>query len=131
MLQRLGHVRMAAVGIRGVTESQPVVVTVQEQLGEALNAKRGLVRMMAAAHRSRSHRQAACLDARAPQRNAVRSAEFSGERRHRQPSVPKCLGMEPRSTRRASCSMQEFAPLHGTSLLARTPRLLFTLPWTR
>ena len=77
VLQRLGHVGMAAVGIRRVKESQAVLVAVEKQVGEPLDAERGLVRVMPAADRSRSHRQSACLDTGAPKRHAVGSAELS------------------------------------------------------
>ena len=43
VLERLRYVRMAAVGIRSVEETQAFVVTVQQEIGEALHAQRSLV----------------------------------------------------------------------------------------
>src|SRR5256884_7335670 len=111
-LQGLGHVWMAAVGIRRVKKPQSMVVTVEKQIGEAFYAERGLVRMMAAADRSRAHRQSAGLDARASEPNGVRSAELSCLRRQRKGLLRGRLGIEPNRSRRVRRSMQKLAPLH-------------------
>ena len=43
MLQRLRDMRMAAIRIRRVKETQPVIVAVQQQVRESLDPKRSLV----------------------------------------------------------------------------------------
>src|SRR5258706_5280327 len=48
VLQRLGDIRMTAIGIGRVEEPQAAVMSLEEQVGKALHSERGLVRMMAA-----------------------------------------------------------------------------------
>src|SRR5690348_6639707 len=51
MFEGLGDMGMTAIGVRGVEEAQPVVVPVEQQVGEPFYAQIGLVRMMSRAHR--------------------------------------------------------------------------------
>ena len=105
VFQGLGYVRMAAVGIRAIKESQAVVVTVQKQVGQPLNAQRRLVGVVPTADRSSSHGQPACLNARASERNRVRSAKLPWERGKGQRLMGEARRREPGSTGRACRSM--------------------------
>ena len=71
MLQSFGHVRMAAIGIRSIEKSQALVMTIQQQVREALYAERSLVRVVAATDGSRSHRKTAGADSSAAENNRV------------------------------------------------------------
>src|SRR6266699_3917763 len=79
VLEGLGNVRVAAVGIGRVEETKAVIVTVEEQVGEAFDAERGLVRMVADADGSGPHGEAAGLDAGLAERNGVGGIELSRE----------------------------------------------------
>ena len=59
VLQRVRHMRMAAVGIRGVEKTQSVVVPVLQQARQSLKAQRGLIRVVPRSHRACSHREQA------------------------------------------------------------------------
>src|SRR6267143_1355681 len=63
MLEGFGDVGMAAVGIGGVEEAQALVVAIEEQVGEAFDAKGSLVGLMTATDRAGAHGEAAGLDA--------------------------------------------------------------------
>ncbi len=47
MLEGFRDVGMATVGVRRIEEAQALIVTVEEKAGEAVDAERGLMRMMA------------------------------------------------------------------------------------
>src|SRR5207244_542841 len=103
---------MAAVGIGGVEEAQAVVVTVEKQVGETLDAQSGLVGMVAGAMGTCAHGEAAGLDASLTEGNGVRSAEFARECGERK-GAPGKDGMDRCSTGGASGAMDEFAAIHG------------------
>ena len=76
VLQCLGNVWMASVGVGGVEESQAVIVSVAQEIGEALNPERRLVRVMSGADGAGAHGQSAGLNARATQSHRVGGREF-------------------------------------------------------
>src|SRR5437868_6657865 len=84
MLKRLGDVSMASVGVRGVEEAQAVVVSVEWKIGEAFDAKRGLMRVTSGADGPRAHSEATGLDARAAESDGVGRGKFRGESRVRE-----------------------------------------------
>ncbi len=63
VFESFGDVRVAAVGIGRVKETQAVVVAVEEQVREPLKAESGLMRMVAGADGAGTHGEAAGLDA--------------------------------------------------------------------
>src|SRR5580700_11605610 len=77
VLKRLGYMRMASIRISGVEESQPVIVAVEQKIGESLHAERGLVRMMTGTNRARAHRQPARPNSRAAKRDGVGSRKLT------------------------------------------------------
>jgi len=79
MLEGFGDVRMTAVGIGGIEEAQAVVVSVAEEIRESFNTEGGLMRMMARAHRSRAHGEAAGFDAGAAQTDCIGRGELLAE----------------------------------------------------
>ena len=68
---------MAAVGIGGVEETKAVVIAIEEQVGETLDAKRGLMRVVAGADGAGAHGETAGLDAGFAQGDGVGGAEFA------------------------------------------------------
>ncbi len=90
-----------------------MIVTVEEQVGEAFDAERGLVRMVADADGSGAHGEAAGLDASLAERNGVGGIELSREAGKSEPREYR--RMEPRRTRGVSRAMDEFTAIHGTS----------------
>jgi hypothetical protein len=115
LLQRFGHVRVAAIRISRIEKAQPVIVTIAKQVGEPLEAERGLVRVVATADRARAHRQPAGLDSRLSQHNCIGSAELSRKPRKSRRAIRECGRMKPGSSGRAGCAMQKLAAFHGTS----------------
>src|SRR4029077_7575728 len=56
-------VRVAAIAIGGIEETQTVIVAIEKQFGKALDAESGLMRMVAHAHSAGAHGEAAGLNA--------------------------------------------------------------------
>jgi len=122
MFEGLGDMRVAAVGISRVEEAQAVVVTIEQQVRETLEAEGGLMRMVPDANGAGAYGEAAGLDAGPAEGDGVRGAEFPRERRE-----SKGAAREGRSTEReyagsASGAMEEFAAFHGASLRQRFKR---------
>ena len=80
MLQRLGDVRMASIGVRSIEEAQPVVVAIEQQIGESFDAKRGLMRMCSRADGAGAHGEAAGFNSGAAESDGVGGGEFRRER---------------------------------------------------
>ena len=115
VLKRFGNVRVAAVGIGRVEETKAVIVTVEEQVGEAFDAERGLVRMVADADGSSAHGEAAGLDPSLAERNGVGGIELSRKAGKSESAPREYRRMEPRRTCGVNGAMDEFAAIHGTS----------------
>ena len=115
MLERLGHVRMAAVGIGGVEEAQAVVVAVEQQIGEALHAQGSLVRVMSAADRARSHGETAGLDPGLAQHHRIRRRELARQRRQRAHGPGQASRSNPRRSHPGGCPNDEVSAFHGAS----------------
>jgi hypothetical protein len=62
VFQGLGDVGMTSVGIGGVEKTEAVVVAVEQERGEAVEAERGLVGMMAGADGAGTHGETAGAD---------------------------------------------------------------------
>src|SRR5260370_34551609 len=75
MLESFGYVRVAAVRIGGVEETQAVVVTVEKKPGEAVDAQRSLMRMLAGADGSGAQGEARGLNAGAAERDGIGGRE--------------------------------------------------------
>ena len=76
VLESLGDVRMASVGVGGVEEAQAVIVSIEQKIGEAFDAERGLMRVMSGADGAGAHGEAAGLDAGVAERDGVGGGEF-------------------------------------------------------
>jgi hypothetical protein len=63
MFEGFGNVRMAAVRIGGIEEPQAAIVAIEQQIREAFDAERGLMRMVADADRAGTHRKTVGLNA--------------------------------------------------------------------
>jgi hypothetical protein len=77
VFERFRHVRMTSVGVGGVEETQAMVVAIEQQGRQAINAQRGLVRVMTGAHRTRTHSQSAGFDPSLSDGDRVVRAELS------------------------------------------------------
>ena len=55
MLQSFSDVRVASIGVGGIEEAEAVIVSVAQEIGQALDAKRGLVRVVSGADRAGAH----------------------------------------------------------------------------
>src|SRR5271157_5042789 len=55
VLKSFSHVRVAAVGVGGIEEAEALVIAVKKKIGKPLDAKRGLMRMMANANGASAH----------------------------------------------------------------------------
>src|SRR5713226_3023499 len=125
MLEHLGHVSMASVGVSGVEEAQAVVVSVEQEIGEAFHAERGLMRVMFGADGAGAHGEAAGLDAGAAESDCVGGGEFRGESCVRE-ACEYGFGAEPgRSDARCGAN-EEFATVHGSLLNWRAVRMRLT-----
>src|SRR6266481_4448976 len=71
MLESFGYMRVATVRIGGVEETQAVVVAVEKKPGEAVDAQRGLMRVVANADGSGAHGEARGLNAGASERDGI------------------------------------------------------------
>src|ERR1700751_297236 len=114
MLERFGNVRMASVGVGGVEETEAVVVSVEQEIGEALDAKSSLMRVMSGADRAGAHGEAAGLNAGAAKSDCFGGGEFLaesllGER------VEDGFGKDPGRSRGADRADEEFAATHEAS----------------
>ncbi len=116
VLESFGNVRMAAVRIGGVEEAQTVVVAVEKQAGESVDAECGLVGMMAGAIGAGTHGEAAGLDGGLAEGNGIRGAELTRERGERESPPGKYGWAECCGTGCASGAMDEFAAIHKASL---------------
>ena len=114
VLQRFGDVRVASVGVGGIEEAQTVIVAVQKKIGEALDAERGLVRVVSGADGAGAHGEATGLDAGAAESDGVGGGEFP-----RKSLVGDCLenglGREPDRSCGGGGTDEEFATTHGSS----------------
>ena len=79
MLQCLGHVRMASIGVRSVEEVKPVVIPIEQQIGESLDAERGLMGVSSRADGAGAHGEAASFDSGAAEGDGVGGREFRRE----------------------------------------------------
>ena len=68
--------RVAPVGIGGIKETQAMIVAIEQQSRQAINAQRGLVRVMTGAHGARTHSQSAGFDPSPSDRDRVVGAEL-------------------------------------------------------
>jgi len=80
VLESFGNVRMTAVGVRGVEKMQALMVAVEQQTGEAVDAEGGLVGVVANTNGAGAHGEATGDDAGVAERNAVGGVEFFVER---------------------------------------------------
>ena len=76
MLEGFGDVRMAAITVGGIEEAEALLVTIEEETGEAIDAESGLVGAMAGADRAGAHGEAAGLDASAAESDGISGGEF-------------------------------------------------------
>jgi len=76
VFKRLGDMRMAAISIGRINETQPMIVAIEQQIRESLHPKRGLIGMMPRPNGAGSHRQPAGLDASAAESNDVGSRKL-------------------------------------------------------
>ena len=76
MLESFGDVRVASVGVGGIEEAQAVVVSVEQEIGEAFDAESGLMRVMSGADCAGAHGEAAGLDAGAAESDRVGGGKF-------------------------------------------------------
>ena len=77
VLESFGDVRMAAVRIGSVEKAQAVVVTVEQEARQAVDAERGLMRVVAGTDSAGAHGQARSLDAGVPERDSVGGRKFA------------------------------------------------------
>jgi hypothetical protein len=80
VLERFGHMRMASVGVGGIEETETVIVSVEEKIGEAFDAQRGLMRVMFGAYGPGAHGETAGFNAGAAESDGVGGGEFRGDR---------------------------------------------------
>jgi len=80
VLERFGYVRMASVGIGGIEEAEPLVVSIEQDCGETLHAEISLVRVVTGADRAGAHGEATGLDAGISERDQIVGREPGGER---------------------------------------------------
>jgi hypothetical protein len=79
VLERFGDMGMASVRIGSVEEAQAMVVSVEKEIGEALDAERGLMRMVSGADGAGAHGETAGLDAGAAESDCIGCGEFVRE----------------------------------------------------
>src|SRR5712664_3560849 len=115
MLEGFGDVRMAAVGIGGIEEAQAAIVAIEQQIGQAFDAERGLMRMMAHTDSARAHGETAGLDAGLPESYRIGCGELARERGNREGAARERRGVEPSPSCGASSAMEKFAAFHGAS----------------
>src|SRR5260370_18864261 len=113
MFEGFRDMRVAAVRIGGVEEAQAVVVAVEEQVRQTLEAEGGLMRMVADANGASAHGQAASREAGLAEGDGVRDAEFSRERGDTKGAAREGGSVE---RQRTSGAMEEFTAFHGASL---------------
>src|SRR5260370_32018501 len=116
MFEGLGDMRVAAVGISRGEEAQAVVVTIEQQVRETLEAEGGLMRMVPDANGAGAYGEAARLDAGLAESDGVRGAEFSRERRESKGAAREGRSGERERAGGASGSMGEFTAFSGASL---------------
>ena len=116
--------RVAAVRISGVKEAQAMVVAVEEQVRETLDAEGGLMRMVAGADGAGAHGEAAGLDAGLTESHGVSGAEFSGECGESRGTAREGGSVEREGAGGASDAMEEFTAFHGGLPVAAFPRVL-------
>src|SRR5207245_298525 len=109
--------RVAAVRIGGVEETQAMVVTVEEHIGETLDAEGGLMRMVAGADGAGAHGEAAGLDAGLTESHGVSGAEFSGECGESRGTAREGGSVEREGAGGASGAKEEFTALHEACLV--------------
>src|SRR5215469_4003957 len=102
MLEGLGHVGMAAIGVGGVEKTQAMVVTVQQQVGEAFDSQGGLVRMVTASYGSCAHCQSAGSNAGAAEKDCVRGTKLLRGAGRGHQAIGRG-GSEPRGRHSISC----------------------------
>src|SRR3954471_17580139 len=115
VLERLGNVRMASIRVGGVEEAESVVVSVAQQVREALNPKCGLMRMVAGAYGSRAHGKTAGVNSSIAENDSIGSGEFPGELRHGE-SCRRHLRAEPGCAHSISGAGEELAALHFSEI---------------
>src|SRR5712691_878396 len=107
---------MAAIGVRGVKETQSMLIAIQEKLRQSLDTQRSLVRVMTGTHRACSHRQPARLNPRLPDGHGICRAELLRQRGQRQHSLRKCMRTEQGSSRAVRGVVNELPAPHNSLL---------------
>src|SRR5215472_11647292 len=97
VLEGVGDMRMASVGIGSVEEAQAMVVSIQQKIREPLHSERGLMRMVIEPDGASAHGETAGLNAGAAERDRIRSCELPRKR-----LIGDCL--EDRLRREPGCS---------------------------
>src|SRR6266404_62129 len=115
MLEGFGDVRMAAVGIGGIEEAQAAIVAIEQQIGQAFDAERGLMRMMAHTDSARAHGETAGLNAGLAKSYRIGRGELARERGNCDSAARERGRMEPGCTCGASSAMEKFTAFHGAS----------------
>src|SRR6266850_8536707 len=115
VLESFGNVRMAAVGIGGIEEAQAAIVAIEQQIGQAFDAERSLVGMVADADRAGAHGEAAGPDAGLAESYRIGCGELARERGNREGAARERRGVEPSPSCGASSAMEKFAAFHGAS----------------
>ena len=80
MLERIGDMGVAAVGVRCIKKAQAIGVAVLQEGGESGEAEVGLMRLAADADRAGAHGEAGRLDAGAAEGDGIRGGKFLGGR---------------------------------------------------
>jgi hypothetical protein len=115
LLEGFGDVGMAAIAVGGIEEAEAVVVAIEQETRQSIDAESGLMGMMAGADCAGAHGKAAGLDAGFADSNDVGSAKFARKRFEGGGVGPlgKRGRMEPGGSRGAGGAKEKFAAFHG------------------
>src|ERR1700757_5234302 len=116
--------RMTAVRVGSVEKAQAVVITIQEQVRQALHSQRSLIGVMPGAHSARPHGEKARLNPGSTERNSFIGVEFPQERGQSQHRAAQATRDQPGRSHYPCRAQNEFATFHG---ITPTPDILDVL----
>ena len=115
VLERLRHMRMAAIGVGSVEKTQAIVMAIEQQIGQAFHAQSGLVRVMSAADCAGPHRETTSGDSGFAQHHCVCRGELARQRRQRTHGPGQASRPNPRRSHSGGCPDDEVSAFHGAS----------------